>query len=915
MIGASSSYGSPNGIRVPFQGYMSDVRVYDRALLSNEVASLYAIESGVPQLLQLTSQPRDVQLSDTNTQAATFTVVATNGVAPISYQWMKDGVALTNQTNTSLILSNAGANTVGYYSCQVTDANINSVISSNAALNITSVPFWLWQGLVAYYPFNGNANDIAGLNNGQVYGATLTEDRFGDPNSAYYFSDNAYINLGGGSALQMGTSDYTLAAWIKCKQYDPDIYIISRYETYDPGYGLGTGQNGGPYAFLGDGVHFSEFRGGIDLNDGVWHSIVATFKRDNQLRLYLDGILILNNNSGNFGIDITSINSDIESSVSCYIGKQEGGRSFIGSIDDVRIYNRALSSNEVSALYSLESTPPGPTNPQSITFPSIPTLTLTNGAYSLGATASSGLPVTYSIGDAKVAGITNGTLMPLGIGTTTVVASQAGDGTNWMTATPVTNPLIVTLAQQSFTPTPIAGELYGSLPVGLTLPTNASGLPITARIVSGPASLSGTNLILSGTGTVTVAYDAPGNALYAAASVTNTFSVTNGPTNLRSQTITFKPLPAMTYGQKPLLPSASASSKLPLSFWSSNTNVAVISGTNLVVTGAGQSVITAYQPGDGSTWKPAAPVSQTLIVNQASQKLTFRTVGTRPYGTAPVALTASSSAGLPVSFTSSDPTVATLATRGTNTLLTPVGTGTVTLTALQAGNANVSAATPISQSVVISQGSQTITFPTIGTNATSVTQVTVPGNTHHTIVIGSSNTVVSISSGNGPMTISSSPTSTATYAPGLSLALAATSSAGLPVSYSCSPANVASVSGSTMTILSAGALKVTASQPGNSLWAAAKPVNQSLTVAKALQTISFPTPSPIAYASGGVVTLTATSSSGLPVSFSSSNPKALTVAGTTALITGKGTAKITATQSGNGSYSPAPSVSVTVTVQ
>ena len=117
MIGASSSYGNPNGIRVPFQGYMSDVRVYDRALLSNEVASLYAIESGVPQLLQLTSQPRDVQLSDTNTQAATFTVVATNGVAPISYQWMKDGVALTNQTNTSLILSNAGANTVCYYSC------------------------------------------------------------------------------------------------------------------------------------------------------------------------------------------------------------------------------------------------------------------------------------------------------------------------------------------------------------------------------------------------------------------------------------------------------------------------------------------------------------------------------------------------------------------------------------------------------------------------------------------------------------------------------------------------------------------------------------------------------------------------------------------------------------------------------
>ena len=483
----------------------------------------------------------------------------------------------------------------------------------------------------------------------------------------------------------------------------------------------------------------------------------------------------------------------------------------------------------------------------------------------LAPTNALGLPLTYSV--TGPASISSNLLSITGGGTVTLVTSQAGNA-NFLPAS-ITNSFVVNPAPQNFTPSPVASLTYGSLPFGLTLPTNASGLPITARIVSGPATLSGTNVILAGTGTVTLAYEAPGNDLYAAASVTNSFTVTNGPTNLKSQTIITKPLGSKTYGSAPFGLMGAASSKLPLTFWSSNTNVAVINGTNAVITGAGSTVITAYQPGDGSTYNPATPVSQTLLVNQALQKLTLKAPKSVAYGSTPAAITASSSAGLSVTLTSSDPSIATITNSGTNSLLVPTGVGTITLTATQAGNTNVGAAIPVGQAIVISPGIQTITFAALGTNTY----------------------------GASPMT------------------LTATSSAGLPVSFTSSATKVATISGDTLTIMGAGSTKITASQAGSRLWAPAKAVTQSLTVAKASQTISFTPPSTVRFTNGGLVTLGATASSGLPVSYKSGNSKVLSITGSTCVITGRGTTTVVASQPGGANYLPATAITNTITVQ
>jgi hypothetical protein len=88
------------------------------------------------------------------------------------------------------------------------------------SVGIMTTPFVLADlndGLVAYYPFDGNANDeSSNRHDGTVNGPTLTEDRFGNANSAYSFDGvNDFIEIANSDTLEIGYHDYTIAAWIK----------------------------------------------------------------------------------------------------------------------------------------------------------------------------------------------------------------------------------------------------------------------------------------------------------------------------------------------------------------------------------------------------------------------------------------------------------------------------------------------------------------------------------------------------------------------------------------------------------------------------------------------------------------------------------------------------------------------------
>lgn len=138
-------------------------------------------------------------------------------------------------------------------------------------------------------------------------------------------------------------------------------------------------------------------------------------------------------------------------------------------------------------------------------------------------------------------------------------------------------------------------------------------------------------------------------------------------------------------------------------------------------------------------------------------------------------------------------------------------------------------------------------------------------------------------------------------------ALNATASSGLPVAYEAVTNNI-TISGSTVTIINTGLATIKATQAGNADYNAATPVEISFTIGKASQTITFDQPTPISrYA--GVVTLAATSSSGLPVNFSASEPSVgLITADQKLLVKGLGKIKITASQAGNEFYLPATSI-------
>ena len=134
--------------------------------------------------------------------------------------------------------------------------------------------------------------------------------------------------------------------------------------------------------------------------------------------------------------------------------------------------------------------------------------------------------------------------------------------------------------------------------------------------------------------------------------------------------------------------------------------------------------------------------------------------------------------------------------------------------------------------------------------------------------------------------------------------LSATGSSGLAVSFASTTPAVCTVSGATMTLVAAGTCTIQATQAGNANYAAATPVNQSFQVTPESQTITFGALSNLALGTAPF-TVSATASSGLPVSFASTTSTVCTVSGTTVTLVAVGTCTIQATQSANATY-PAP---------
>ena len=549
----------------------------------------------------------------------------------------------------------------------------------------------------------------------------------------------------------------------------------------------------------------------------------------------------------------------------------------------------------------------------------------------LTATSSSGLAVSFVSTTAGVCTVSGSTLTPLTAGTCSIAASQAGNA-NYAAAAPAVQSFTIGMASQTITFGPLSGVTFGAAAFTVTA-TSSSGLAVSFTSATPlVCAVSGSTVTPVAVGTCSIAAGQNGNASYgAAAPVLQSFAITQA-----SQVITFAAPGPVSLGA-PLALTATSSSGLAVSFTSATPLVCAVSGSTVTPVAVGTCSIAAGQNGNAS-YGAAAPVVQSFAITQASQVITFAAPGPVSLG-APLALTATSSSGLAVSFVSTTAGVCTVS----GSTLTPLTAGTCSIAASQAGNANYAAAAPAVQSFTIGMASQTITFGplsgvTFGAAAFTVTATSSSGLavsfTSATPLVcavsGSTVTPVAV----GTCSIAAGQNGNASYgaaapvvqsfvitqasqvitfaAPGpvslgAPLALTATSSSGLAVSFVSTTAGVCTVSGSTLTPLTAGTCSIAASQAGNANYAAAAPAVQSFTIGMASQTITFGPLSGVTFGAAAF-TVTATSSSGLAVSFTSATPLVCAVSGSTVTPVAVGTCSIAAGQNGNASYGAAAPV-------
>jgi len=246
-----------------------------------------------------------------------------------------------------------------------------------------------------------------------------------------------------------------------------------------------------------------------------------------------------------------------------------------------------------------------PLESQTITFPAIADHTFGDPPIPLAAAASSGLAVNFSVTSGP-ASVSNNVLTLRGAGTVVVEANQSGSA-SFNAAVPVDVSFNVARANQYTAFDPVSDKSVGDAPFVLSA-TASSGLPVAFAIVSGPSTVVGNLVTLSGAGTVTVRASQSGDTNYnAAPDVDLSFAVAKLP-----QFITFGSLGRQVFGDAPFALAGIASSGLPVSF-SVLSGPATVSGNMLTLAGPGLVVLRASQAGDG-TYAPAPNADQVLMV-------------------------------------------------------------------------------------------------------------------------------------------------------------------------------------------------------------------------------------------------------------------------------------------------------------
>ena len=369
--------------------------------------------------------------------------------------------------------------------------------------------------------------------------------------------------------------------------------------------------------------------------------------------------------------------------------------------------------------------------------------------------------------------ISGATVTLTGAGTVVLMASEAADSNYAAGSKNATFTVGLGTPTIAFT---VPNQTYGAAPFAVSASSNSTGA-FTYTVVSGPATISGATVTLTGAGTVVLMASEAADSNYAAGSKNATFTV-----GLGTPTIAFT-VPNQTYGAAPFAVSASSNSTGAFTY-TVVSGPATISGATVTLTGAGTVVLMASEAADSNY--AAGSKNATFTVGLGTPTIAF-TVPNQTYGAAPFAVSASSNSTGAFTYTVvSGPATISGAT------VTLTGAGTVVLMASEAADSNYAA------------GSKNATF-TVGLGTPTIA-FTVPNQTY----------------GAAPFAVSASSNSTGAF------------------TYTV-VSGPATISGATVTLTGAGTVVLMASEAADSNYAAGTK-NATFTVGLGTPTIAFTVP-------------------------------------------------------------------------
>lgn len=413
---------------------------------------------------------------------------------------------------------------------------------------------------------------------------------------------------------------------------------------------------------------------------------------------------------------------------------------------------------------------------------------------------------------------------------------------NWNPAPGVARTFTIDKADQQITFDAVTDKKFGDQDFGISA-TTSSNLTLTVA-ATGNCTSFGSQVHLTGAGQCTITASQAGNVDYNPATpVARTFSIGKA-----DQQITFAALADRKVGDGDVSIVATTSSNLTVAL--AVTGNCSLNGSELHITGAGQCTVTASQDGN-TNYNAATPVTRTFAIGKADQQISFGALANKAVGDADFNVTATASSQLTVAF------VAAGNCTVNGRLVHLTGAGQCSITASQDGNTDYNSAAPVVRSFSIGKADQQISFGTLPARKFGDADFDVDAT-------ASSNLTVSITA-----------------------------------------AGNCSVNGARVHIIGAGQCTITAAQDGNSDYNPAAPVARIFAIGKADQQITFE-----ALASKTVgdadFNVTATASSGLPVSFAASGN--CTLAGAQVHLSGAGQCIITASQNGDDNYNAAAPV-------